>query len=354
MKILFVSNDFSGFGGIQQVVRDFLAMVEPLADLRVAMCKGNSFVQKVFFVLEVFCQSLFHPPEFIIYNHINYSPVALVLFRITKIPYALMIYGTDAWDLRNKMKVQAMRKAHSIISSSRFTQSVVEKQPGILSTKFFIMEPTIDTGVFSVKNDSEIMALRASQGLSDKKIILYVGRLSKKDQYKGYDLVVKALPAVLKRIPNAMYVIFGAGDDMGRVKELVTERSLEGKVVFSGISDEKKIQYYQSADVFIMPSTGEGFGIVYLEALSCGTPVIAGDIDASSEPLLGGELGLLIDPRDVQQIANSLITVLSGEANPLFYRKAYLHDQVVKYFGHLAFQERVRHYVRIIEHELQR
>ena len=99
-------------------------------------------------------------------------------------------------------------------------------------------------------------------------------------------------------MPNAIYLIAGAGDDKQRLEHLAAERGLAGRVVFTGhVPADELPSYYALADVFAMPSTGEGFGIVFLEAAACGLPVIAGNADGSVDALGEGQIGCLVDPR---------------------------------------------------------
>src|SRR5207248_1608633 len=115
--------------------------------------------------------------------------------------------------------------------------------------------------------------------------------------------ILRALPAIRREIPDVRYVLVGEGEDRARIETLVRELNLFGVVILAGgVSPRELADYYNLCDVFAMPSKGEGFGIVYLEALACGKPVLAGNGDGSSEPLQNGKVGLLLDADDVDQI----------------------------------------------------
>ena len=114
-------------------------------------------------------------------------------------------------------------------------------------------------------------------------------------------------------MPNAIYLIAGAGDDKRRLEHLAAERGLAGRVVFTGhVPADELPSYYALADVFAMPSTGEGFGIVFLEAAACGLPVIAGNADGSVDALGEGQIGCLVDPLSHEQVTAALIRALQG------------------------------------------
>ena len=132
------------------------------------------------------------------------------------------------------------------------------------------------------------------------------------EQYKGYENVLLAFPEILARFPNARYLIVGDGPDRKRVEELSRELRVEGKVIFAGyVPNEELSEHYNLCDVFAMPSKGEGFGIVFLEALACGKPVVAGNKDASVEPLLNGKLGRLVDPDNVDAVGEAICATLT-------------------------------------------
>jgi glycosyltransferase involved in cell wall biosynthesis len=110
-------------------------------------------------------------------------------------------------------------------------------------------------------------------------------------------------------------------------------------VTFPGfVPDDELPDYYRLADVFAMPSVAEGFGIVFLEAMACGTPVLAGNLDGSVDAVADGELGLLINPESVPEIAQGLCTLLEKEGPPIWFNRQSLHDAVTTRFGHDAFR----------------
>ena len=134
--------------------------------------------------------------------------------------------------------------------------------------------------------------------------------------------MLRALPAVSQRFPNVRYVIVGDGPDRKRVEALSRELRVEESIIFAGyVPNEELAGHYNLCDVFVMASKGEGFGIVFLEALSCGKPVIAGNKDASVEAVLGGKLGMLVDPDDVGAIADAIVAVIGGRTTEVGGRR---------------------------------
>src|SRR5262249_24567745 len=107
-------------------------------------------------------------------------------------------------------------------------------------------------------------------GLTGRQVILTLARLSASERYKVIDEMLELLPSLARDIPNLVYLIAGDGDDRSRLQEKAIALGLSDHVVFAGyIPDREKADYYRLADTFVMPGYGEGFGIVYLEAMAC-------------------------------------------------------------------------------------
>jgi glycosyltransferase involved in cell wall biosynthesis len=193
--------------------------------------------------------------------------------------------------------------------------------------------------------------LRARLGIPpDARILLTVARIAASEHFKGYDRVLHALPQVLERVPNAVYVLAGGGDDRARVQHEAERLGVAHAVRLPGYIPELELaDLYNLCDVYVMPSRKEGFGIVFLEALGCGRPVIAGNADGSVEPLADGQLGLLVDPDDVPAIADALVGVLTGTlADRRLLDPSWLRREVVRRFGERAFRRRL---ARIVEEQ---
>ena len=149
-------------------------------------------------------------------------------------------------------------------------------------------------------------------GLSGAKVILTVSRIDKGDFYKGHDKVIAAMGEVRRAEPRAVYVVVGDGDARESLEAQAAESGLLGEAVrFLGrLSDGDLLALYRSSDVFAMPSTKEGFGIVFVEAAAAGLPVIAGDRDGSVDALADGAIGRLIDPLSHEAIVAALVEAL--------------------------------------------
>ncbi|NES73872.1 MAG: glycosyltransferase, partial [Okeania sp. SIO2D1] len=160
------------------------------------------------------------------------------------------------------------------------------------------------------------------------------------DPYKGVDVTIRALPRILQIFPEVKYLVIGRGDDQPRLAKLAEDLGVEKQVIFAGfVPTEDLVRHYQVADAYVMPSQ-EGFGIVYLEAMACGIPVLSGDADGSADPLQDGKLGWRVPYRDPEAVANACIEMLKGEDRRCDGH--WLREESVKVFGRVAFTERVK------------
>ena len=160
----------------------------------------------------------------------------------------------------------------------------------------------------------EILALKQSLGLQDRRITVTVGRLVTR---KGHDQVIGALPRVVETVPNAVYLVVGEGPSRDVLEGLVREQDMESHVLFVGSRNPDEVApYYQIADLFITPSRNiegdaEGFGIAFLEASASGIPVIAGASGGTADAVAHGTNGFLVDPLNGDDIASHVVRILS-------------------------------------------
>ncbi len=143
-------------------------------------------------------------------------------------------------------------------------------------------------------------------------VMLSVTRMNKEDDYKGIDNVIKSLPAIVEQVGSVEYRIVGQGDDVPRLRELAVELEVERYVTFLGeLSNDELREQYKDCSVFVMPSSREGFGIVFLEAMAYGKPVVGGNHGGTPSVVNDGETGLLVESSDADGIARAITKLLS-------------------------------------------
>jgi glycosyltransferase involved in cell wall biosynthesis len=248
--------------------------------------------------------------DLVIAGHLRLLPAALAA-RPMRRPLWTIVHGIDAWEPRaHSLDRLMVRAADRVISVSAYTRERMARWSGLPQDRFRLLPNCVDRSVFTPGPPDP--ALQARYGLAGRKVLLTVARLAERERYKGIDEVLEALPRLAQSQPDLSYLVVGDGPDRARLQAKAAALHVTERVVFAGrISEIEKVAHYRLADAFAMPGRGEGFGIVYLEALACGIPVLGSTIDGSREALLDGRLGILVDPRDPGEVAAGLERLLA-------------------------------------------
>ncbi|MFC1613020.1 glycosyltransferase family 4 protein [Patescibacteria group bacterium] len=236
--------------------------------------------------------------------------VAYIYKKLFNLPYGVFIHGMDIQMAKqNKRKVKLcntiLNNAKFIIVNSNYTESLVLEQ-GIDENKIIVVYPCVSN---SAQIDTNFKTKR------HEKTLLTIGRLVKR---KGHDMVIKTLPKIIKKFPKIEYIIAGDGPDKKYLENLAIEYQVDKYVKFLGkVSDSVRNNLLSECNIFIMPSREikgdvEGFGIVYLEAGLYKKPVIAGKSGGVVEAVIDGQTGILVNPEDVNDIANAVIKILTN------------------------------------------
>lgn len=358
MKILaLVTDAFGGYGGISQYNCDFLTALaqSPLVDdvvvlPRTGNAKSSNLPQKVaqltpvrgkvaysFSVLRTVRRTSF---DVVFCGHIYAAPLGAFVAKILGIPLWLQTHGIDAWECPSRVICKAVEQAYLITTVSRYTRKRMLGWANVHPVRIRVLPNTVRP-IFlpGPKNDAAL----GKFGLAGKKIILTVSRLNKADAYKGHGSVVEALLQLRSAHPDAIYVVAGSGDGECDLQRLVAKLDLQEHVRFLGrLSDGDVLALYRSSDVFIMPSTKEGFGIVFAEAAAAGLPVIGGNQDGSVDALADGQIGRAINPKSLSEIVTALNDALDGRIKT--------HPREIQRFAFPRFAAHVHDVVRTFDH----
>jgi asparagine synthase (glutamine-hydrolysing) len=324
-----VSEGFGGTGGIAKFNRDLLTAVSGMPDcaevVALSRTAGSETGQlpprlrfpakaargKLSFILEAFAQVLEGHFDLIVVAHINMSALGIALGVIARAKSILVVHGIDAWKAhRSALVRRSLPRFSRVIGVSRLTLDRLSSWSGIDANKMRLLPNCVDVGKYGLR--PKAAALLRELDIEGRTVLLTVGRLANEERYKGFDEVLEALPMLARRVPDVVYVICGEGPDRPRLEAKAEKLGLRERVRFTGfIPDALKADYYSLADAYVMPSRGEGFGIVFLEAMACGIPVMGSLVDGSREALLEGELGVLVDPAVISEVAEGIARTLS-------------------------------------------
>ncbi len=252
--------------------------------------------------------------DWIFCGHIYMLPLAVALSFVTGSRVWLQIHGIEAWNRGNLAVNIAMKYVARVTAVSRYTRRRFLEWSSIRPEMVKVIPNTVDKR-FLPGEPSD----RRRFAEDDQKLLLSVSRLSSTERYKGQDRMIETLAALEQEHCRFVYMIAGEGDDISRLQELVASHHLEKCIRFIGyVPDEDLPALFRTADIFAMPSTGEGFGIVFLQALACGCAVIAGNADGSTDPLLDGRAGLLVAPEDKVELRNALKSAMNNPIDGTF------------------------------------
>ncbi|WP_254174963.1 glycosyltransferase [Planktothrix pseudagardhii] len=277
-------------------------------------------------------------PERVLCGHINLSHLVQTICQPLGIPYTVLTYGKEVWEPLPQKYQNALQNADQIWTISRYSrdQACLANH---LNPKQFEMLPCMVNGEHFTPGPKP-QHLIERYGLQDARVLMTVARLWKGDPYKGVDVTIRALSQIAQVFPDVKYLVIGRGDDQPRLQQLAQDLGVSDRVVFAGfVPTEELVDHYRVCDGYVMPSQ-EGFGIVYLEAMACEKPVIAGDSDGSADPLQDGKLGWQVPHRDVDAVAQACIELLKGEDQRC--NGPWLRQQSLASFGKPAFQNRVQ------------
>jgi phosphatidylinositol alpha-1,6-mannosyltransferase len=256
--------------------------------------------------------------DWIICGHLNLLPFAALLKKVCAKKLLLVVHGVEGWREGSAAQKKALKNVDYLIVVSEFSRQRFLKWNKTPPPKYFILPNAVDFTSFAPGPSPGYLIERYR--LQGKKVLLTLARLSAEEKYKGIDEVLDSIPLLLKQVPNLLYLVAGDGSDRSRLEQKVRDLGIADHVCFAGhILESEKIDHYRVADAFVMAGWGEGFGIVYLEALACGLPVIGSNLDASQEALLHGRLGMLVDPKQQAQLIDAVTKTLKlskGSVSP--------------------------------------
>jgi phosphatidyl-myo-inositol dimannoside synthase len=350
--LMLLTDGYGGFGGVAQYNRDVVEALDGLSEIaeiealsRIADADTGPMPAKyrhnlsglggaARFAVAALRRGIFGPrPGLVLCAHVNLIGIAWIIAAIRRVPLMLVTYGVDVWQAPSSWLGRKGTKASKIIVSiSQYTADRMAAWHGFAPGQLHLWPNAIRPEDYGIAPPSADLVAR--YGLAGKRVIMTLGRLDAREKAKGFDQILDAMPRLRERHPDLVYLIAGRGDDRERLEAKVQALGLADCVVFTGeVEEARKADHYRLATAYVMPSKGEGFGFVFLEALACGVPVVAGRYDGGYDAILRGELGIAVDPQNQDELVAAIERAL-GVPHVIPVR---LHD-----FAFPAFQQRLR------------
>jgi glycosyltransferase involved in cell wall biosynthesis len=247
--------------------------------------------------------------------HPNLGPVVQAMrFVAPRMKSIICTHGIDVWEPLGGLRRRALLHANLVLAPSRDTADHLASEQRVARERIRVLPWALDPQFEALISPGSHPALPGD--FPSGRVILAVGRWLATERYKGMDTLITALPRLLTRWPEVQLVLAGTGDDRGWLEDLMEKNGVHRHVhFFAGMSYSELAACYSACEIFALPSQGEGFGLVYLEAMACGKPVIGGTHGGAPEIIEDGVTGYLVPHGDTIQLATSIEALLADPAH---------------------------------------
>lgn len=338
-----VSDAFGGRGGIAQYNRDFFEALAAMSAITVlprhapdAVAAPESIRQlparsgRFAYSVAALRAAMLQNVDVVFCGHLFMAPLAALVAWLKDAKLIVQTHGIEAWRRPSRMQRAALERANLVLCVSRHTRAAVLSWAAIAPERVLVVSNTVREAF------TPGPAQRPAWTGDGKKILLTVARMDSRERYKGHDRVIAAIPDLVAKGHDVCYAIVGEGDDRWRLEELAREAGVGECVRFLGALDlPALIESYRAADLFVMPSTGEGFGVSFLEAMASGTPALGLDVAGARDALADGELGTVVTETELAATIACLLSQTKPDAQSLA-------AQVRARFGRRQFAENVQ------------
>jgi phosphatidylinositol alpha-1,6-mannosyltransferase len=251
-------------------------------------------------------------PKLALAAHPNLAPIVRGMKILApRMKSIVCTHGVEVWEPLSRMRRHALQRATLVLAPSRATASFVISVQGVAPERVRVLPWALDPDF-----ETRLMGIGAAQlpqNFPRGRVILTVGRWLANERYKGMDTLIHSLPRLLPRWPDVQLAIVGAGDDRDWLENTAAVTGVERHVhFFTGLNYSELSACYGAAEIFALPSRGEGFGFVYLEAMARGKPVIGGTHGGAPEVIRDGVTGYLVPHGEPVSLATSLDALLSN------------------------------------------
>lgn len=252
--------------------------------------------------------------KLVIAGHPNLAPVTQTMrLAAPRIKTIICTHGIEVWEPLSPVRRRSLRRANLVLAPSESTAEHVINQQKVKRERVRVLpwalDPEFETILPAASKTPPPSSFPAGR------VILTVGRWLASERYKGMDTLITSLPRLLPRWPELQLAMIGEGDDRDWLEGLADKSGVRSHVHFlSGLSYAQLASCYSACEIFALPSHAEGFGLVYLEAMACGKPVIGGAHGGAPEVIVDGVTGYLVQYGDVDQLSTSIETLLSEPA----------------------------------------
>lgn len=276
--------------------------------------KGDeaTFAEKLTFFAKVESQLLFRSVRWLLFDHLGIATTRSL--SLVGRPYGIYLHSTEVWRELSPRKKSVLMNADLLLANSSYTvERARELHPDL--PEIVVCHPSLMRGEYV-----ELPRPRTRSELFERMRIagpyaLIVGRIPIEEQHKGHELLIRHWDRVVREVPSAQLVVVGAGSGVPYLERCAKEAGVSASIIFAGRVDSSELaELYSSASMFTLPSRGEGFGMVHLEAMKHGLPCIASEDDGSREIVLDGITGFQVSQSAPEMMVARIVALFRDPA----------------------------------------
>jgi phosphatidylinositol alpha-1,6-mannosyltransferase len=280
--------------------------------------------------------------DIIIISHINLAIIGLLIKTINpNCKIWLVAHGIEVWRPLSFFKDLFLKRCDKIICVSNFTKQQMIERHEVNQYACVVLNNAVDPFMKLPEFFTKPSILLKRYHLTpDNPVIFTLTRLASTEQYKGHDQVIQVIGRLKIRFPGIKYILSGQYDHKEeiRIQKLITYYEVDEQVILTGFIEEGELSdHFLLADLFVLPSKKEGFGIVFIEALACGLPVICGNGDGSIDAIHNGELGKAVDVDDLDKLEKLVVNYLESPLSESDRKR--LQNQCLFYFNETDYRD---------------
>lgn len=334
--LLLTLQTFSTTGGIQKMTRtlgytlnqiaqnnkwdfELWSAYDHTSDLMSEYLPASSFkgfgINKLSFALKTLSKK-FSFQDVVILSHINLAVIGLIIKIMNpKCQVWLIAHGIEVWRPFSFIKKRFLKNCDRIICVSNFTRQQMlhwhHIDKDICTVLNNAIDPLMQLPVTFSKPTSLLNRYRLNNSYP---IVFTLTRMASTEKYKGHELVIEAIGKLKNKFPHIKYILSGKYDELEdvRINKLIANHDVSDQIILTGFIDEAELtDHFLLADLFVLPSKKEGFGIVFIEAMACGLPVICGNADGSVDAIRNGELGKSVNTDNATELYDCITESLA-------------------------------------------
>lgn len=274
---------------------------------------GRAKTSFVFSALKAARKGRASEQRIVIAAHPNLAVPAAWMKKVARNMKTIVVsHGIEVWEPLPAGRMRALRGADLALAPSSFTAQSLTKIQGVAAERVIRLPWPLDPEYLRFAEAPEKLPL--PEDFPSGRVMLTVGRWAASERYKGADVLIAAVAKLCVEFPDLRLAIVGSGDDVARLRHAAAASGAGERIhFFEGLRREEVAACFARSDLFALPSTGEGFGFVFLEAMAFAKPVIGAAAGGILDLIEEGENGILIPGHDAKQLAAAIQSLLQDE-----------------------------------------